>query len=81
MGQANSVQSNDGESESNYPFAVVNKTVMESIKLPRVNLQNSDSNCSFMVDSGASVNFVDSKTHWLLGLKSPLKPVGNSFYA
>ena len=23
-----------------------------------------------MVDSGASVNLVDSKTHWLLGLKS-----------
>ena len=41
---------------------------MECIKLPRVNFQNSDSNCSFMVDR-------------LLGLKSTLKPVDAKLFA
>ena len=49
-GQDNRVQSNDGESESDNSLAVVSKTVMELSKLPRVNLNLSDANCSFMVE-------------------------------
>ena len=54
---------------------------MESNKFPRVSLKLNDTNCSFMVDGGASVNLVDNKTYALqfLGLKCPLKPAETLF--
>ena len=78
--QTNRVQSNDHESESDYSLAVV-KTVLESSKLPRVSFKPNDTNWSFMVESGASINLADNKTHQLLGFKCPLKPADITLFA
>ena len=47
----------------------VNQTILFAVVKTATSKLN-ETNCSFMRDSGASVNLVDSKTHHLLGLKS-----------